>query len=581
LRYGKPLGEVLFWLSVALPSFSAKGERRPGCRKKSSPWVPRSRPFGPECFPKRGFLLDDFGCLGFPVIAQRFFSWAAFTKILLPTRADTASVALDSHLSEGMIMPVVRTSPLLLIGNRWVDGAESYPLRDPYWGKLLAEVPLADLSLCREAIRIAHEAFAESAREAPCDRAERLLRVASLMEKRREDFVQTMVGEVGKPKDLAASEVERAVVTFQAAAEEARREQGELLSLQGFPRGRGYFGWVQRFPLGVVLAITPFNFPLNTVAHKVAPCLATGNTLVLKPSPKAPLTAMLLGEVLLEAGILPGQFNLILCRNEDVPELITDPRVRKVSFTGSAEVGWRLKALAPEKRFTLELGGNAAVIVDETCRWRDAVVPVAWGAFAYAGQSCISVQRVLVHRSIYQAFREELVAFTTKEVRTGDPSEPGVWVGPLIDQKAREKIGAWLEHAQKKGAGVLCGGRFLGPCLEPTILETDRRDLEVVQEEVFAPLLVLSSFESFQQALERVNDSAYGLQAGVFTSDLSRAMLAFRTLEVGAVLVNQVPTFRIETMPYGGVKRSGFGREGIRYAMEAMTEPRVCVWNLN
>ncbi len=470
---------------------------------------------------------------------------------------------------------------MLLIGNRWVDGTGSYPLRDPYWGKVIAEVPLADLSLCKEAIRLAHEAFATTSREAPCDRAERLVRIASLIESRKDDFVETIVMEVGKPRRLATVEVERAIVTFRAAAEEARRELGELLSLQGFPTGKGYFGWVKRFPIGVVFAITPFNFPLNTVAHKVAPCLATGNPMVLKPSPKAPLTAILLSELLLEAGIVPGQYNLIVCGNEEVAELVVDDRVRKVSFTGSAEVGWKLKALCPEKRVTLELGGNAAVIVDERSDWLKAIGPIAMGAFAYAGQSCISVQRVLVHRSIYEAFRDALVSFTQKEIHIGDPNRPEVVVGPLIDASAAERIARWLAKAQEKGARIVCGGRFQGPCLEPTIVETQEEELEIVCEEVFAPLLVLSHFDSFDEALQRVNRSRYGLQAGVFTRDLYRAMQAFETLEVGAVLINQIPTFRIETMPYGGVKRSGFGREGIRYAMEGMTEPRVCLWNCN
>jgi glyceraldehyde-3-phosphate dehydrogenase (NADP+) len=335
---------------------------------------------------------------------------------------------------------------------------------------------------------------------------------------------------------------------------------------------------VRRFPIGVILGITPFNFPLNLVAHKVAPCLATGNTMVLKPALKTPHTALLLAAVLEEAGVPAGQINTVPFDHCHIPALLQDPRIKMLSFTGSAAVGWKLKAEAARMKVALELGGNAGVIVEPDADWAAAVPKIAAGAFGFAGQSCISVQRILVHRTIAGPFRDALVAQITSAIRAGDPADRSTVVGPMINAAARDKVVGWIEDAQAQGARLLTPLHLADPALlGPVLLENAPPGCAVVAEEAFAPVAVLDTYDTFDEALERVNASAYGLQAGVFTGTLSRALQAFETLEVGGVMVNQVPTFRVENMPYGGVKDSGFGREGLRYAMEEMTEPRSLV----
>jgi glyceraldehyde-3-phosphate dehydrogenase (NADP+) len=302
--------------------------------------------------------------------------------------------------------------------------------------------------------------------------------------------------------------------------------------------------------------------------------------MVVKPAPKTPLTALLLGEVLLAAGMPAGQVNIVPCANEDAGHLVGDPRVAMVSFTGSPAVGWRIKERCGRQKITLELGGNAAVVVHEDADLADAVPAIARGGFAYSGQSCISVQRVLVHQSVYGSFRSQLLSYVAGHVRAGDPRDRGNLVGPMIDAGALERVQTWIRLAEAGGATVLAGGKATGPFLEPTVLENVSPDMEVCCKEVFAPLIVLQSYQKFENALAMVNDSDFGLQAGVFTRDVGRAFAAFQALEVGAVLINNVPTFRVEQMPYGGIKQSGFGREGVRYAMEDMTEIRSLILKL-
>jgi glyceraldehyde-3-phosphate dehydrogenase (NADP+) len=451
---------------------------------------------------------------------------------------------------------------------------------NPFTGVAFAEVPLGNRETIEAAIQAAAKVFPQVRSRPAHERAELLLAIARGIRERSGEFAAAIVAEAGKPITLAEAEVSRAVTTFTAAAEESRRQPGELLDMDAFSTGAGHVGLVRRFPLGVISAITPFNFPLNLVAHKVAPCLATGNTMVLKPALKTPITALLLGEVLLGAGMPPGQVNIITCSNEDALALVTDDRVKKVTFTGSAEVGWRLKELSGKKRVTLELGGNAGVIVHADADLAAAVPAIAAGAFGYAGQSCISVQRVLIHASIYEAFREQFLGYVRENIVTGDPQRRETVVGPMINADALARIVSRIEQALAGGARLLHGGNTHGPCLEATVLEDVAAHLDLSSQEAFAPVVTLQHYSDFDAAIRQVNDSTFGLQAGVFTKDLQLAFRAYEALEVGGVLINQVPTFRTENMPYGGIKESGFGREGIRWAMEEMTEPKSLILRL-
>ena len=460
----------------------------------------------------------------------------------------------------------------LLIAGEWIDTVAQVPVVDPYTGKEFARVTLGGRAEIERAIAAAQDAFPQ-ARATPAHRRAALLQaVAQGIERRKAEFAETIVSEAGKPIILAEAEVVRAVMTFTAAAEEARRQHGEVLDLDAFASGEGHLGLVRRFPLGVVTAITPFNFPLNLVAHKVAPALATGNTMVVKPASKTPLTSLLLAQVLVEAGVPAGQVNFVTCSNDDAALLVTDERVKKVTFTGSPAVGWKLKAKAGKKRITLELGGNAGVVLHADADLAAAVPAVATGGFAFAGQSCISVQRVVVHEPIYDDFRARFVAHVREKIKTGDPRDRTTVVGPMITADALVAIRSKIETALAAGAKLVCGGKVKGRCLEATVLEDVDPALEICATEAFAPIVTLHRYRDFEEALTFVNASDFGLQAGVFTRDLQLALRAFEVLDVGGVLINQVPTFRVENMPYGGIKDSGFGREGVRYAMEEMTE---------
>ena len=463
--------------------------------------------------------------------------------------------------------------PSLLIGGEWISStAADAPVVNPFTGEEIARVPMGGPAEIERSLMAAEAAFSEVRGWAAHRRATLLLTVAQGIERRRAEFVETIVSEAGKPITLAEGEVARAVMTFTSAAEEARRQHGEMLDLDAFASGDGHLGLVKRFPLGVISAISPFNFPLNLVAHKVAPALATGNTMVVKPAGKTPLTALLLAQVLVEAGVPAGQMNFVTCSNEDAARLVTDERVKKVTFTGSPAVGWKLKELCGKKRITLELGGNAGVIVHADADLDAAVPAIAQGGFAYAGQSCISVQRIVIHESRYEEVKQRLVAFIREKIKTGDPRDRATVVGPMITAEALAEVQARIAAALAAGATLVHGGQTLGRCLEATVLENVAPSLDLCAKEAFAPIVTLHRYREFDEALELVNASDFGLQAGVFTRDLQLALRAFDVLEVGGVLINQVPTFRVENMPYGGIKDSGFGREGVRYAMEEMTE---------
>jgi glyceraldehyde-3-phosphate dehydrogenase (NADP+) len=374
-------------------------------------------------------------------------------------------------------------------------------------------------------------------------------------------------------------EVSRAVATFNIAAEEAKRLSGELVPLDVVPWGEGYAAQYRRFPVGPILGIIPFNFPLNLAAHKLAPCIAAGCTLVMKPPQQAPITTLKLAEIAYEAGLPPKAFSVLHCSVQIAEPLVKDDRFKLVSFTGSAAVGWYLKSIAGKKRVVLELGGNAGAIVHADADLDWAVERTAAGGYGYAGQSCISVQRVLVHRSLYADFCDRLVARTEK-LKVGDPLREDTDIGPLIEEKHAKRVLEWIEEAKADGARVLAGGRREGSLVRPTILTDTRPDMKVECEEVFGPVVTVRPYDDFKAAVSIVNDSIYGLQSGVFTHDIRLIDYAYEKLEVGGVVINDYPTLRIDNMPYGGVKDSGLGREGIVSSLQEMTEPKMLIVNL-
>jgi len=472
----------------------------------------------------------------------------------------------------------VRTRGFYLAG-KWVEEGTPVEIRAPYDGAPLAEVHEATREHGERAIAAAARAFA-STRRLPAFERQRVLRsIAQQITSRKEEFSLTIAQEAGKPLKAARTEVERAIFTFTVAAEETTRIPGEYLSLdwQQFTSGR--WGIVRRFPIGPVAGITPFNFPLNLAAHKVAPAIASGCPIILKPAPQTPLTALLLAETVEQAGLPDGAFNVLPLSNEDAGLLVSDDRIKLLSFTGSAAVGWELKNRAGKKKVVLELGGNAGVIVhgDTDLAW--AAERSAAGGFGYAGQTCISVQRILVERPAFRKFTDLLLAEVNK-LQVGDPLDDATDVGPLIRESDAIRATEWVEEALEDGATLLSGGRRHGLVMEPTVLTGTRPDMKVNCQEIFAPVVTVEPYDDFSLALRRTNESSYGLQAGVFTRDANRIFQAYEELEVGGVIAGDVPSFRIDHMPYGGVKDSGLGREGLRYAIEDMTEPKLLVMNL-
>lgn len=468
--------------------------------------------------------------------------------------------------------------PFLLDG-RPVTTSETAEVRNPYNGELVAHVCVAGEKDVSRALDVAEKTFAE-ARHMPLIERSRLLRtITDAIGRRGDEFVELLVAEAGKPVSLAKIEVQRAQSTFELAAAAALEPNGHPIEMEATPAGAGHVGVARRVPLGVILGITPFNFPLNLVAHKVAPCLATGNTMILKPAMKTPLCALLLGEVLAECGAPAGQVTFLPFGHQHVGALLRDPRVKMLSFTGGVDVGWKLKGEAIKQKVTLELGGNAACVVEPDADWKRHAAKMAVGAFAYAGQSCISVQRIFAQESIYAEFKDVFLAAVREKAPAGDPREAKTLVGPMITKAALDNVVKWVKEAEAAGAKLLTPLKIDGQVLHPVVLENVPRHAAISCEEAFAPVVVLESYKSYAEGLAGVNDSKFGLQAGVFTSDLTKAYQAYDALDVGGVLINQVPTFRTENMPYGGVKDSGFGREGVRYAMEDMTEIKSLVIN--
>jgi len=402
--------------------------------------------------------------------------------------------------------------------------------------------------------------------------------VAAALIEQHDRFAQLIVAEAGKPVRMARAEVDRAVLTFKTAAEEAARLGGESIPLDLTQGNEGRWGLVERFPIGPVLAITPFNFPLNLVAHKAAPAMAAGCPLILKPAPQTPFTALALGEVILKAGWPEEALSVLVLENRDTAWLAEkEDRIKLVSFTGSAKVGWELKARSGRKRVLLELGGNAALIVHGD--WpdlNDAAARTARAAFGYAGQSCISVQRVFVDRRVFDSFLAKVAEVTGKLV-CGNPADEATEVGPLIRRSDADRVEAWVKEAQEGGARLVAGGERKDAVVSPVILTGTKAGMKVRDEEIFGPVVTVEAYEDFEEALAEVNHSKYGLQAGLLTRDAGRILTAYRELEVGALIVGDTPTWRLDPMPYGGVKDSGLGREGLRSAIEEMTEPRMLV----
>lgn len=463
-----------------------------------------------------------------------------------------------------------------LIGGEWRDGAESFQVRSPYSGEVIAEVGSIDAGQCEEVIDLADQAAVEM-RNLPRFRIARGLRkIAEGIEKRKKEFAETIAREAAKPIDLARGEVERDISTFAWAAGEAERFTGEMIPLDTQPGGRGKRGWTKRIPRGVIYGITPFNFPLNLVGHKVAPALASGNAIIIKPSKKTPLTSLLLGEVFLECGLPKSALQVTPMNTDYMDTVFDDERVKMISFTGSDKVGWMLKERSKKKAISLELGGNAPVIVDETADLSKAVERTSMGAFVYAGQVCISVQRILLHQKIADQFTERIIE-KAQNLRRGDPLKDKTELSAMISEDEAERAKNWVEEALQNGARLLCGNNRDGSFLNATLLTETNPEMRVVAEEIFAPVAVIERFDDFQESVEMANHSRYGLQAGVFTNDLNNSHYAADYLEYGGVIINDVPTFRVDNMPYGGVKDSGFGREGVKYAMEEMSEIRLIV----
>jgi glyceraldehyde-3-phosphate dehydrogenase (NADP+) len=406
------------------------------------------------------------------------------------------------------------------------------------------------------------------------ERAACLRRIAEGLTARREDFAATLAREAGKPISQARLEIDRAIFVFLDGAEEATRIGGEVLPLDVVPAGTARIGLTRRFPLSPIAAITPFNFPVMLAAHKVAPAMACGASLTLKPPPQDPLTTEMLGEVVAASGYPAGGVNVVPCDLPVAQQLVRDERVRMVSFTGSAKTGWAIRAQAGTKRVALELGGNAGVIIEPDADLDRAIDRCAVGGYAYAGQSCISVQRILVHQDVYEEFLRRFVARVGK-LKTGDPLDPATEVGPMIDEAAAQRAEAWIAAAVKDGARIDVGGGRKGTVLEPTVLTRTKPEQQVNCEEVFAPVTTVTPYPNFAEALEVLNATSYGLQAGIFTRDVRRLMQAWDHLDVGGVMGNDIPGFRVDRMPYGGAKASGLGREGVRYAIQEMTEPRL------
>jgi acyl-CoA reductase-like NAD-dependent aldehyde dehydrogenase len=464
----------------------------------------------------------------------------------------------------------------LYLNNKAEQPNTDLEVTDKFTGQVAFRVAIADAKTIDAGIAGAVKAAAPMARMASYERQDVLMHCVARFKERFDELAYALCVEAGKPIKDSEGEVTRLIDTFRIAAEESVRITGEVQPLDISPRAKGYQGIWKRVPIGPCSFVAPFNFPLNLAAHKIAPAIAMGCPFVMKPASRTPLGAIIMGEVLAETNLPIGAFSILPAHRDGADMFTEDERLKLLSFTGSPDVGWALKAKAGKKKVVLELGGNAACIVDADADLDDALERVIFGAFYQSGQSCIHAQRIIIHANIYDRFRDMLVA-RTRTLVSGDPKDRNVFIGPMIDVKEAARLDTWVQEAVVAGATLLCGGKREGAMLEATLLDAVPRDTKICREEAFGPVAILSKFTDFNAALDEANDSKFGLQAGIFTRDLFKALDAWDRLDVGGVVINDVPSYRVDNMPYGGVKDSGLGREGIRFAMEDMSEIRNLV----
>lgn len=466
------------------------------------------------------------------------------------------------------------------INGKWVKGnGKRFEIVNKYTNQEIESINYADARQLENAIDSANKSFENFKKTTAGKRRDLIKNIISQLEKNSEAFTSLIVAESGKPVAYARLEVQRALVTLNSAAEEAVRLGGEFVPVD-FSGGEGKMAFTKRFPVGPVAAISPFNFPLNLAMHKIAPALACGCSIVLKPPHQSPLTCLAFAKLVEEAGIPPGVINVLLCDIPEAEKLVKDERIKLLSFTGSDKVGWHLKNIAGKKKVLLELGGNAAVLIDETSDLETIAPIIAKGTYNYAGQVCISTQRIYVLENIFEEFKNLLIR-EVKKLKSGDPAEPGITNGPLIATEHLRRINDWVNEAVEKGAKILTGGKIISEnnnLYAPTLLTNTNSQMKVISEEAFGPVAAIEKVSSFEEGLEKINDSRFGLQAGVFTKNMERMKMAFNKLDVGGVIVNNVPALRMDVMPYGGIKDSGLGREGIKYAIEEMTEPKLIIF---
>lgn len=468
-----------------------------------------------------------------------------------------------------------------LINGTFAEGqsASEEKITNKYSQEEIATIQLIDDAQMEEVISSSVKGFETYKSWSAGKRSKHLAALKQKLEERKEDFIELIAKEAGKPKSYATGEVMRCLVTLETAVREAIQFDGEVVPMD-FGKGEGKTAFTKRFPVGPIAAISPFNFPLNLALHKLAPALAAGCSIILKPSPFAPLTAFAFAKLIKEVGYPDGVVNVILANNEVAEKMITDERMKLFSFTGSPKVGWMLKQKAGKKKVTLELGGNAAVVVDEDANLQEAAETIATGAFLYAGQICISTQRILVVETVFEAFKTLLVKEIEK-LKLGNPLEKDISVGPIISKDHLQRIENWVKEAVEDGARIICGGEVADvqhSLFAPTLLTNTQHGMKVCDEEVFGPVATLESYPTFEAAITEANNTRFGLQAGVYTNRIDQMKYAFENLDVGGVLINNIPGFRIDSMPYGGIKDSGLGREGIKYAMEDMTESKLIVY---
>ena len=466
----------------------------------------------------------------------------------------------------------------LYLANKAHEGADdALEVVNKYNQETVAEVARADSELLEQAIQKGLEAVPAMQALKPYQKQRILLDCVAKFTERFDEFTEALIAEGGKPEAAAKAEVKRLIATFQFAADAVTTvPEGEVLPLDATEASAGYRGFSKRVPIGLCGFISPFNFPLNLVAHKIAPAIAAGCPFILKPASYTPIGALMIADVLAETDLPEGAFSILPMSSKVADVLVTDERIKLLSFTGSDKVGWDMKARAGKKKVVLELGGNAAVMIEPDADLEKALPRVITGGYSQAGQVCISVQRVLIHKDIYQSVKDELVALARK-VKSGDPSQADVVIGPMIDKGELERIQQWIDEAVEEGATLLCGGEVDGLVMNATILENVSHESKLYKDEAFGPVMILEAYDDFDKGIELANDSRFGLQVGVYSSSINKAMQAWDHIEAGGVIINDVPTFRVDNMPYGGVKDSGFGREGVKYAIEDMTEIRLMV----